>query len=284
MNYLQSPMLLAPMQPTPSRMHDSPYDNSPFFLWIHVSSGMDQVVAFKSLKDACKAAEDYVFIDCAVEAPKPANHEDYYGALWTAASGKKWCVPNLDWVTPMSSIVDDIQNGVEPIHGGWLVVATDSHQMIVGQGSDLPATEDMADIVGKNGYRYVPDVTDYSTSMDVSGSVFRARIASEPLGSEPAAAASEPLGSAPDPAATASPALQELEPPTPLTLGPYKGRHWLSEEVGERTPHVITPQKALLVSLQSYLRSLLGLAPAPDQEQEQEQEPATPQLNLQGVD
>lgn len=243
---------LAHMQPTPSIAHNpaicncnnrSDVVNSPFYLWVHLPSGQDQVISFKSLKDAYKAAEDYVFMDAATQAPKGIDPYDYYGALWTAKTGAKWCVPDLDWVTTMCSIVDDIHNKVEPAKGGWLAVATGSHQMIVGQGTDLPLDLEVGQLINPRGYIHVPDAADYSKSTDVSAATFRGRVAQflkEPELTTPASAPSAPA---------------------PLSLQ----QSWLSEDVGERSPQ----QPYLIGSLQSYLRSMLGLtsatvAPAPD--------------------
>ena len=280
MDHLQSSSSsskLAPMQPTPSLAHNpaicscgSNHDlvNSPFFLWIHLPTGQDQVISFKSLKEAYKAAEDYVFIDYARESTSRDSPEDYYGALWTAASGQKWCAPDMDWATPMCSIVDDIKNGIKPDRGGWLVVVTPGHQMIVGQGTDLPANPDVAELISAQGYRYVPDVTDYSTSVDVSAAAFRGRILHEP---EPAAAAPQS--------------------PTPINLQ-HTGRHWLTEDEGERSPNLIAAlhsasqaQPYVLGSLQSYLRTMLGLSPPATVAPEPLlQELHTPPVNLESVD
>jgi hypothetical protein len=246
------------MQPTPSLAHNpaicncnnrSDVVNSPFYLWVHLPSGQDQVISFKSLKDAYKAAEDYVFMDAATQAPKGIDPYDYYGALWTAKTGAKWCVPDLDWVTTMCSIVDDIHNKVEPAKGGWLAVATGSHQMIVGQGTDLPLDAEVARLINPRGYKHVSDAADYSKSTDVSAATFRGRV--------------ELASVAQFLAAPAAPAAAPAEP-EPLSLQ-HTGRHWLTEDVGERSPHLITPQQAqpyLLGSLQSYLRTMLGLSTA----------------------
>ena len=142
---------LEEMQPAPSFVHNPDYcncctkgeiTNASWFLLIQSPHKPEQVNVFESLTAAYKYAEDYVYLNSAKQTRR-LNTTDYYGALWTAATGVKWEVEGMEWITRVCDIVDDIETSNTPECGLWQVIDTNEYKMLIGRGITPPSVNDL---------------------------------------------------------------------------------------------------------------------------------------------
>jgi hypothetical protein len=137
-------------------------DGRTCFLWIHHYRDPSRVIVFPSIKQAYVFAERHALsIHARQFTVSDETRDPSQNIIWKAKNGTKWIAPELFWDNTLSKIYEDIETKNLDDDYTWMALSSNTHQILIGLGNDLPNTIRNSKYV-QNTYR----LENYETLLD----------------------------------------------------------------------------------------------------------------------